>query len=103
MAEVLQARPVLALDRHQAQFLRAISRITARNVVREEAPKGVSIGRVHCHLGAEPEIIPYLKRKRTQPTGATECGECGKIVSANKGVCAGCLSRMQTEEAVAGC
>jgi len=112
MGEV-QARPVLALNPMQLQFMRALSRTAARNVVNEEPPTGATVQRVHVH---EAKPTPYLKRKRVQPRGSMVCVgrpgiACDRQVSANKGRCAACtelfaeeeMRRLQTEEAVAGC
>jgi hypothetical protein len=62
-------------------------------VVREEAPTGATIGRAHVHIDENTKHTPYLKRKRTQPRGTVECGECCRPVSANKGICAECAEK----------
>lgn len=85
----------IVITGQQVQFLRRLSRISAGNVVREESPTGATIGRVHCHVGEHTKHAPYLKRKRTQPVGSTPCGECGKLVSANKGICADCQTKRE--------
>lgn len=37
-------------------------------------------------LKFEP-AAPFVKSRKIQPTGRTECSECGKTISANKKTC----------------
>ena len=99
----------MVLRPEQSQFLTALSRIAARNVVRDESPQPVQIGRVHCHVtkDSSPEDldrVKYLQRKRTQPRGSRQClGEgCERIVSANAGLCRECRTRIEAADEVAG-
>lgn len=112
MSQSVREESPIAISRDQAAFLRRLSRISAGNVVRESAPKGAVIGRVHSHVTVEsdPRTVPNLRRKRTQPVGSMVCvgltGEpCEKIVSSNKGRCRACTEKMESQEneAIATC
>lgn len=46
------------------------------------------VGRLSLHTDRDSGVA--LKRKRVQPVGSKLCG-CGRMVSANKDSCAGCV------------